>query len=242
MVRNQTALIDSCFRDTRSWNTPRISINSADVWSDGKAEIREAMEYIVTIFREPLEAKDTWIFSLQDEIDEIVDRKYLQNQAEVYRKVWYKLFTAHDARKWPNVILVSELLFSLPFTNSRVERAFSTMKIVKTNRRTSLLSSTLDDLMEISVEGPELENFSADHAVHLWWSDCTRRPNQAPWKQYTNRASSEVESESSNSESKLEPDSTLDARDQWFSITEDTDINADAAFDAGTEFHAEGSD
>lgn len=158
------------FLDTRSWTTPRIPIDSV---ADDKAEIREAMEYIVTVFREPLEAKDACIFSLQDELDEIVDfyRKYLENQAEGYRKVWYKLFTAHGARKWPNVILVSELIFSLPFTNSRVERAFSTMKIVKTNRRTSLLSSTLDDLMEISAEGPELENFSADHAVQLWWSD-----------------------------------------------------------------------
>ena len=62
------------------------------------------------------------------------------------------------------MILVSELLFGLLFTNSIVERAFSAMKIVKTNRRTSLLSSTLDDLMEINIEGPELENFSRDHA------------------------------------------------------------------------------
>ena len=221
------------FLDTRTWTTPRIPTDSV---ADDKAEIREAMEYIVTIFREPLEAKDACIFSLQDELDEIVDfyRKYLENQAEDYRKVWYKLFTAHGARKWPNVILVSELLFSLPFTNSRVERAFSTMKIVKTNRRTSLLSSTLDDLMEISVEGPELENFSADHAVQLWWSDRTRRPNQAPRKQYRKRTS-EIETESSSGESELEPGSTLDAWDQWFSTADDTDISANS----GAEFLAE---
>ena len=128
------------FLDTRSWTAPRVSIDSAGLGSDDKAEIREAMEYTVTIFREPLEAKGACIFSLQDEIDEIVDfyRKYLESQGEDYRKVWYKLCTAHDARKWPNVMLVSELLFSLPFTNSIVERAFSAMKIVKTNRRTSL--------------------------------------------------------------------------------------------------------
>ena len=78
------------------------------------------MEYIVTVFREPLEAKGTCIFSLQGEIDEMVDfyRKYLEIQTEDYRKVWYKIFTEHDARKLPNVILVSELLFSLPFSKS----------------------------------------------------------------------------------------------------------------------------
>lgn len=201
------------------------------------------MEYIVTIFREPLEAKDVCIFSLQDEIDEIVNfyRKYLENQAEDYGKVWYKLYTALDARKWPNVILVSELLFSLPFTNSIVERTFSAMKIVKTNRHTSLLSSKLDDLMEINVEGPELENFSPDQAVQLWWSDHTRRPNQPPRKQYRKRVSSEVESENSSSESELEPESTLNACDQWFAVSEDTDVNTDTAIEAGTEFHSEDS-
>ena len=110
------------FLDTRSWATPRARMDGDEEGSDDKAEIRSAMEYIVTMFREPLEAKNTCIFSLQDEIDEVVDfyRKYLESQGEDYRKVWYKLFVAQDARKWPNVILVSELLFSLPFTNSKV--------------------------------------------------------------------------------------------------------------------------
>ena len=137
------------------------------------------------------------------------------------------------------MIVVSELLFSLPFTNSIVERAFSAMKIVKTNRRTSL---TLDDLMEINVEGPELENFSPDHAVQLWWSDRTRRPNQASRKQYRKRASSEVESENSSTDSELEHDSTLDAWDQWFAVSEDTDVNTDSATEVGTELHSEDSD
>ena len=53
----------------------------------------------------------------------------------------------------------------------------------------------VDDLMEINVEDPELENFSPDYAVLLWWSDCNQRPDQAPRKQYRKRALSEVESE-----------------------------------------------
>ena len=41
------------------------------------------------------------------------------------------------------------------------------MKVVKTDRHTSPLTSTLDDLMEINVEGPTPENFFADDAVQL---------------------------------------------------------------------------
>ena len=114
--------------------------------------------------------------------------------------MWYKLHTTPDARKWPNILLLSQLLFSLPFTNSIVERAFSKLKVVKTDRRTSLLTSTLDDLMEINVEGPTPESFSADDAVQLWWADRMRRPNQGARKQYQSRATDSTLSESSDSE------------------------------------------
>ena len=46
--------------------------------------------------------------------------------------------------------------------------------------------NTLNDLLEIYVEGPTLSSFCPDCAVELWWSDCstTRRVNQQPRKQY----------------------------------------------------------
>ena len=114
--------------------------------------------------------------------------------------MWYKLHATPDAKNWPNVLLLSQLLFSLPFTNSIMERAFCTMKVVKTNHRTSLLTSTLDDLMEINVEGPTPESFSAADAVQLWWADRIRRPNQRARKDYHPRPTDNAVSESSDSE------------------------------------------
>ena len=57
---------------------------------------------------------------------------------------------------------------------------------MKTDHHRSLQASTLDDLTEIqvNVEDPPLENFSADHAVDLWWADCAQRSNQGPRKEY----------------------------------------------------------
>ena len=145
-------------------------------------------------------------------------RKYLNCQVEDY-KVWYILNSTHDARKWPNVLLLSELLFSLPFTNSKIERAFSTLKLVKSDRRTSLQTSTLDDLMEINVERPTLENFSADHAGDLWWADCARRPNQGPRKECRPRQKDSETStcDDQEHEGKDTADFTLDDWDEWFS-------------------------
>ena len=123
--------------------------------------------------------------------------------------------SAADARKWPNILLISKLLFSLPFTNSSVERTFSTMKVMKTDRRTSLHTSTLDDLFEINVEGPPAESFCSDQVIQLWWSDRTRRPNQAPRKEYRKRLSSEADPETSTIESE-NTEFTLNAWDAWF--------------------------
>lgn len=112
----------------------------------------------------------------------------------------------------------AELLFSLPFTNANVERAFSTMKVIKTDHRSSLNTSTLDDLMEINVEGPPAEDFSADHAVSLWWED---RPNQAPRKEYRKRVSTNDDS----TLDEAEPEAiALDAWDNWFM---DSDSDSD---------------
>ena len=49
-----------------------------------------------------------------------------------------------------------ELVLSLPKSTCRVEQLFSKLKVIKTKRRSSLSNSTLDDLLEINVEGPPL--------------------------------------------------------------------------------------
>ena len=108
------------------------------------SEIIDAVEYISSHFRQPLEAVSANLATVQDELEEVVDyaRKFLSIQSESYRKIWYKLHISPEARKWPNVLVLAELLFSLPFLNGQVERMFSFMKIIKTDRRTCLHTDT----------------------------------------------------------------------------------------------------
>jgi hypothetical protein len=147
----------------------------------GLEEITTATDYILSLFRAPLEAKGACLSSFNDELEEIITyaRKYLDIEHEDYKKIWYKLTVTSESKNWPTALLLSELLFSLPFTTSGVERAFSKLKVVKTDRRSSLLISTLNDLLEINIEGPALENYSSAAAVDLWWADCVRRPNHS---------------------------------------------------------------
>ena len=193
-------------------------------------EIQEAVEYLTSHFREPLEAKGVTLESIQDEVEEIVfyARKYLNIG---YQKIWYKLYTSPDVRKWSNLIRLSELLYSLPFSNGHVERMFSALKIVKTNRRTKLKTSTLSDLLDVKEEGPPLRDFNADKAVRMWWDACktTRRVSQAPRKEYRPREKEQTQASAADIDTQEEESIALEDWDDWFGqeSTEESEIDSD---------------
>ena len=96
---------------------------------------------------------------------------------------------------------------------------FSTLKIIKTNRRTNLRSSTLSDLLEIKLRVHCLLLFSAENAVSRWWDECktTPRVSQRPRKKYKPREKTRTSSEAMDQET-LESESTLmlEDWDDWF--------------------------
>ena len=142
--------------------------------ADSGSDLREAVECIVSVFRAPLEAKKFSAEVIQDELEEVVTyvRQYLPIATDPYKKVWYTLHTCLDASKWPNIFMLCQLIFSLPFSTSRVEQIFSQLKLIKTNRTTNLHNDTLHALLEICIERPSLMDFNADLAIYLWWKSC----------------------------------------------------------------------
>ena len=60
-------------------------------------------------------------------------------------------------------------------------RVFSTLKIIKVDKRSSLGNDLLDDLLVVS-----LKDFNLDHSISLWSSEKTRRPNQGPGRNIAN--------------------------------------------------------
>ena len=78
-----------------------------------------------------------------------------------------KLHSCPFMGKWPNLLKLCALAFSLPFSNGRVEQIFSSMKFVKNSRRINLENNTLNDLLEIYIEGPPLSSFCPDAATEL---------------------------------------------------------------------------
>ncbi len=176
------------FIETTSW----IRCDADEEYEDSTLlEVKLAIDKIFNVFTEPLESIGISLSSLLDEIEDTIEygRRYLSLESTKYRKVWYLLHVCPDAEKWPSVLKLCELAFSLPFSNGRVEQIFSSLKLTKTDNRTNLHTSTLNDLLEIRIEGPPLSEFSPNAAVEMWWSDCqtTRRPDQKKRKSYSPR-------------------------------------------------------
>ena len=80
-----------------------------------------------------------------------------------------------SAKNWGNILGLIELLFCLPMSNGHMERVFSQLKVIKTNRRTCLGEDRLDSLLRIATTGPPLSDWDASPTVQLWWSDKRRR-------------------------------------------------------------------
>ena len=64
-----------------------------------------------------------------------------------YRAVWWPIFHAPNASEWFNALILANLLFFLPASNAKVERVFSQVSIIKTNKRTLPQNDTLGDLL-----------------------------------------------------------------------------------------------
>ena len=116
MVTYSIVKVIFSFFDTKNWIHRLIESND-DV---SMSEVMNAVEYITGIFKSFLEAKGMCLSSIQDEIEEVIEfsLEYLPISTSNYRIIWFKLHKCSDSDKWPNLLILSELIFSLPFSNS----------------------------------------------------------------------------------------------------------------------------
>ena len=138
-----------------------------------------AIESLSSRFSKPLQDANVNSALLQKEWDDIVFHatQYINVVTEPYTAVWWKLYNSPDSPKWKNILALVELLFSLPLCNAQLERCFSGLKIIKTNRRSCLGEDRLENLLRIQLEGPQLNDWDAGRSVELWSGDKTCRIN-----------------------------------------------------------------
>jgi hypothetical protein len=77
-----------------------------------------------------------------------------------------------------NILALFDLILSLPAASADAERGFSELKLTKTDWRSRLRNSVLNDLLVIQFITPNVAEFDPIPSIHHWNSvgDRRRRP------------------------------------------------------------------
>ena len=70
----------------------------------------------------------------------------------------------HFATRWPNILILGRLLFTLPASN--VDRIVSTLKLLKGDRRSRMGNDTLEEAL--NADYIPLKDFNPDDSIQKW--------------------------------------------------------------------------
>jgi hypothetical protein len=188
----------------------------------------DAIDRLVERFKIPLEGAAAETSEIRGEFEAMVSyaTQFISLSTMEYQSVWWRLFHAPNSSEWSNVLCLASLLFSLPVSNGKLERTFSQLNLIKSSKRTSLGSGTLDDLLVLNADKLPLQEFSPESAIDLWWDAKTRKPSHGPRMQYKKRTprcqtSETPSSDIDSSEEEEEEDKLL--LDDWDDWMQDSD-------------------
>ena len=191
------------------------------------------IDRLVKHFEVPLEGAKAQTSEICSEFENMITyaNQFISLSTMNYQGVWWRLFNAPTAPEWSNALLLAELLFSLPASNGKLERLFSTLNVIKVEKRSSLNNSTVNDLLMINSDCVPLKSFCADFSIDLWWRGKTRRINQQPRKQYNKRrtlsSADEPCSSSSSQTLPTEEEEMIDVLEDWDDWLDETESDID---------------
>jgi len=186
--------VTSCLKNRLEWTDLKfirdvILFLATRGWQklvDEESQSEQAINCLTSKFKVPLEATGVIVELIVDEFRDMLSHatQFISLSSTNYQMVWWRLFHSPNAFYWTNVQTLTRLLFSLPLSNGKLERVFSTMKNIKMEKRSLMSNETLDDLLAINVDKVNAEDFNADHSIQLWWKTKTRHPNPQPRNMY----------------------------------------------------------
>ena len=195
--------VGECIKCRLSWTDLElirdiIFVLSSHGWEKIVTEEEDlsSIDRLVTRFATPLQGAGATIEDVKVEFSQMIEYavQYIAVSSLDYHSVWWRLFHAPCSEQWSNALALVELLFSLPASNGKLERVFSSLKNIKVDKRTRLSNQTLDDLLLIKNSELPLSKFSPDASIDLWWQAKVRRPTQKERKKYKPRRSSKTTS------------------------------------------------
>ena len=185
-----------------------------------------AIERLVEQFATPLLGAEADTNVIKEEFANMIEYavQYIAIPSLDYHSVWWRRFYAPNSVKWSNALILAELLFSLPASNGKLERVFSTFATIKVDKRSCLSNESLDDLLILNNPRIPIKSFNPDPSIDLWWSAKARRPSQKERKEYRPRRSDQPGPSTSQD---IQEDSESEAEDMLECWNELIDSDSD---------------
>jgi hypothetical protein len=190
---NDHLIFDICkVLNSSAW--PKLPIDD----SDDENILKIQMESVTNVYQQ-FSAMDVFenvdIASVLDGYVEIVRfcQRYMNYETSDQVELWHKVLL-HSKNKpdWFGICLIIEICLGTPCSNATLERFFNHLKIIKTDQRTVLSSSSLNSLLRIKLRQIPIKTFHeefSDKVVSYWYNEKGRRTHQKKRKTYKKRSS-----------------------------------------------------
>ncbi len=99
---------------------------------------------------------------------------FTRYQSSVTNLTWKGVWQNYG-ESYPNILNVVDLIRTLPASSAENERAFTQMKLVKSDRRSRMKNAALNDLMVIQLSSPPVDQFNPDPAIQAWLAGSSRK-------------------------------------------------------------------
>ena len=95
-----------------------------------------AIDRLVERFASPLEGAQADTNLMKTEFTDMIGYavQYISLSSIDYHSVWWRLFNAPNSAEWSTILVLAELLFSLPASNGKLERIFSLLGTIKVEK------------------------------------------------------------------------------------------------------------
>lgn len=133
----------------------------------------EMVQTLVDHYRQQLLEKELDVGLIESEWT--VLRNVLYNNHRVHGLSWSTVNDLYISRV-PNILSLVDLVLSLPAGTSECERGFSQMKIIKSQWRNKLKSSSMTLLMTIQLNSESVAEWNPEKSIFHWNRNAKRRP------------------------------------------------------------------
>ena len=161
----------------------------------GESEV----EVLTVTFKDVLTSSGVAVDQIQDQWTMLKTRLYETGES-LHMRTWPGINRLLRPQ-CPDILSLVDLILTLPASTADCERGFSQMKLVKSDWRSRLSTTTLCDLLVVQLSSPSIEDFDPNPAVQLWHQDSirSRRPDFMEGKKKTEECASDT-SESDSDE------------------------------------------